>query len=143
MRIRKAKKDDFEGILNVIKLSSVLNPKDKELTELSKYIKFALKQKNMLVLIVIDENKVVGVVISHLHSLMKEDADIYDLYVLPQYRNKGYGKRLMKELYLRLKKKGIKRLGLYSENNKQTLNFYRKQGFQIGRLIRRCDKELK
>ena len=48
-----------------------------------------------------------------------------------------------KELSSDALKKKIKNLGVYSENNPKTLNFYKKQGFQIGRLIRRCDKKLK
>ena len=35
------------------------------------------------------------------------------------------------------KKKNIKNIGLYSENNEKTLNFYKKQGFQVGKKRRK------
>jgi len=143
VKIRKARKEDRDGILGVIKKRSVLNPKDKSYKELNNYVDFCLSNKNFLVIIAEFESKIMGVCISHLYSLKETDADIYDLYVIKEFSRKGIGSSLMKFLCLELKKKGIKNLGLYSENNRKALNFYRKNGFQIGRLIRRCDKKIK
>lgn len=143
MKIRKAKKSDFDGILRIFIESSVQNPEDKGNKQLKEYLLFSIKNRNMLVLVASFDKEIVGVGICQLKEIRKEDAKLLDIYVLKKYRGKRIGERLMKELYKLLKKKGIKNLGLYSENNKKTLNFYKKQGFQIGRLIRRCDKRLK
>ena len=53
--------------------------------------------------------------------MKKTDAEVYDIYVLKEFRGKGIGTKIMKEFYRVLKKNGIKHLGLYSENNKKTL----------------------
>ena len=143
MKIRKATRKDFDGILKIFLESAILNPKDKENLELKKYLSNSLKEKTFFVLIAEEDKKVVGVCISNFGRISKVDADLVDIYVLKKYRGQSVGNKLMKELYKKLKKKGIKNLGLYSENNPKTLNFYKKQGFQIGRLIRRCDKKLK
>ncbi len=143
IKIRKATKKDLMGILKVILESSVLNPADKGNKKLKEYILFSLKDKNMLTLISEVDKEIASVAICKLRSLKNEDAILLDIYVLKSFRNKGVGKKLMKELENILKKKGIKNLGLYSENSLKTLNFYKKEGFEIGRLIRRCDKKLK
>lgn len=142
MKIRRAKKKDLKEILNVFKKSSVLNPKDSSHRELEDYIKFCLANKNIVVLVVEEKGAIIAVGSSHLHTLKKTDANIYDIYVLNEFRDNGIGTKMIQEFYKILKNKGIKHLGLYSENNKKTLDFYKKQGFQIGRLIRRCDKFL-
>lgn len=143
MKIRKATRKDFDGILKIYLESAILNPKDKKNLELKKYLSNSLKEKTFFVLIAEEDKNVVGVCISNFGRISKVDADLVDIYVLKKYRGQSVGNKLMKELYKKLKKKGIKNLGLYSENNPKTLNFYKKQGFQIGRLIRRCDKKLK
>lgn len=143
MKIRKAKITDVKSIINIFVQSAVLNPKDKKNKELKNYINNSLKEKTFFVLVAEIDSKIVGVCITNLGRINKTDADLVDIYVLKEYRRNRIGTRLLKELYYNLKKKGIKNIGLYSEINKRTLNFYKKQGFEIGRLIRRCDKKLK
>jgi len=143
MKISKATKKDFKGILNVFVASAKLNPKDKGNKELKKYILASLRSKTFFILVAKANNEVIGFSITNFSELKKMYADLVDIYVLKEYRGKGVGRGLMKELYKELKKKNIKNIGLYSENNEKTLNFYKKQGFQVGRLIRRCDKKIR
>lgn len=143
IKIRKASREDEHGIVNVFIKSANLNPKDKENKELKRYIKESLREKTFLVLVASIDKKIVGVVICNIGRISKSNADLVDIYVLNEYRNKGIGSKLMDSLYTELKNMGIENLGLYSENNPKTINFYKNQGFEIGRLIRRCDKKLK
>jgi len=143
LEIRKAILKDSKGIIEVFMDSAVLNPKDKENKELNKYIINGLKEKSFFTLVAEIDKKIVGVCISNIGRINKISADLVDIYILKKCRNKKIGARLLEKLYKELKKRDVKYLGLYSENNKKTLNFYKKQGFQIGRLIRRCDKILK
>ncbi|MCF7910373.1 GNAT family N-acetyltransferase [Candidatus Pacearchaeota archaeon] len=143
MVIRKANSFDKGEIVKIFIDSATLNPIDKNNKELKNYINNCLNEKSFLVLVAEINKKIIGVCICNFGRISKTDADLVDIYVLKKFRNRGIGNKLMKELYKELKKKGIKNLGLYSENNNKTLNFYKKQGFQIGRLIRRCDKKIK
>ena len=143
IKIRKANKEDERGIINIFKKRENLNQKDKENKKLKKYIKEKKKKKTFLVLVAEIDKKIVGVVICNISRISKTNADLVDIYVLNEYRNKGIGSELMYSLYMELKNRGIENLGLYSENNPKTLNFYKNQGFEIGRLIRRCDKKIK
>jgi ribosomal protein S18 acetylase RimI-like enzyme len=143
MKIRKANLKDIKGIIEIFKDSAVLNPRDKNFKELRGYISDTLKNKKFLVLIAEIDNQIIGVAITLLNDFFKTDARLIDLYVLKSQRNKGIGSLIIKQLYKELIKRKITNLGLYSENNPKTINFYKKQGFQIGRLIRRCDKKIK
>ena len=143
MKIRKASKGDFEDIFNIFIKSSVLSPKDKKNNNLKKYIYDFLNKKDFFVLVAEKDKKVIGVAVTIIGKIHKEGADLLDFYILNEFRNQQIGSEMMGFLYKGLKEKGIKNLGLYSENNPKTLNFYKKQGFEIGRFIRRCDKKLK
>jgi len=57
------------------------------------------------------------------------DAYIQDLVVLPEYRNRGIGEKIVRALIKCCKKKGIKWIGLISEPNQDI--FYKKIGFNI------------
>jgi ribosomal protein S18 acetylase RimI-like enzyme len=142
MIIRKATKRDIGQIVKVYTASAVMNPDDKGNKDLTNYLKYIIPNRMYLALVVEIDNKIVGICTCELGRASKTNADLIDIYVLKEYRSKGIGSAVMKEVYKQLKKKGLKNLGLYSENNPKTINFYKKQGFQIGRLIRRCDKKL-
>ena len=139
MKIRKAEKKDIREIIEIVTANTILNPKDKQNKELKKYIGFCIGSKRFLVLVA-EDNGLLGLCICQLMGVRATDACLHDIYV--SGKSKGVGSKIMELLYIELKKRDIKYLGLYSENNKKTLNFYKKQGFQIGRLIRRCDKKL-
>lgn len=57
---------------------------------------------------------------------------INDLYVLPEFRRRGVGRKLMVESLRKLKAKGVEaiRLSVLKENN-AAVRLYEKLGFQI------------
>jgi len=56
------------------------------------------------------------------------DAYIQDLVILPEYRNKGYGKQLVKTLLEHCKSQNLHWIGLIAEPNQD--EFYKKIGFK-------------
>jgi len=59
-------------------------------------------------------------------------ASINDLYVLPEFRGKGIGKKLIVESLNRLKTEGVKSVRLtVLTNNEAALKLYKKLGFKI------------
>lgn len=62
------------------------------------------------------------------------DAYIQDLVVLPEHRNKGLGKELVKKLIEFCHSKGVKWIGLIAEPDQE--DFYKKLGFkQMNRYV--------
>ncbi|MBS3081912.1 GNAT family N-acetyltransferase [Candidatus Pacearchaeota archaeon] len=142
INIRKAKISDLVSIQEVFIEASVLDPKDNDHSRLKDYIKFSVTNKRILTLVAEQEKMIVGICITQLNDIKEKEAKILDIYVNKGVRSKGIGSKLVNEVIKSLKKKNYVNLSLYSENNSKTLKFYKKQGFQIGRLIRRCDKML-
>jgi ribosomal protein S18 acetylase RimI-like enzyme len=55
---------------------------------------------------------------------------IQNLYVSPEYRRKGVGSTLLKEMIKRAKANGVLEIHVSTEfDNKDAIEFYRKQGF--------------
>ncbi len=63
-------------------------------------------------------------------KLKRKKGVIYDLYVRPQFRNRGMGSALLKNALDDLKRRGVEivQLTVMSKNNK-ALNLYKKYGF--------------
>ena len=59
-----------------------------------------------------------------------KDGFIYSLVINPKYRNKGYGKLLLKAAEIRLRKLNYKMVKLIPQDNDDSLReFYSKQGY--------------
>ena len=72
----------------------------------------------------------------HMNEFGKDKTyiDIDSLYVLKKYRSKGIGKILMKKLIKEVKRRGIRRVLLASDNKKnpeKLISFYKSLGFEI------------
>ena len=63
-------------------------------------------------------------------KLKRKRGVIYDLYVRPQFRNRGMGSALLKNALDELKRRGVEivQLTVVSKNNR-ALNLYKKHGF--------------
>ncbi|MFH1648311.1 MAG: GNAT family N-acetyltransferase [Patescibacteria group bacterium] len=70
-----------------------------------------------------EDNKIVGFTQFDL-----ETGVIYQMNILPEYQNKGYGKKLYQHIENILKKEGFKKIELNSSLN--AINFYKKMGFK-------------
>lgn len=100
--IRNANIDDIDKIIYFIKELAVYEKmQDEVVTNKDLVKKWIFDLKIAEVLFVMEQNKEVGFALFfHNYSTFVGKAGIYleDLYVLPNYRHKGYGKALIKKL---------------------------------------------
>ena len=100
--IRYASIDDIDKIIYFIKELAVYEKmQDEVVTNKDLVKKWIFDLKIAEVLFVMEQNKEVGFALFfHNYSTFVGKAGIYleDLYVLPNYRHKGYGKALIKKL---------------------------------------------
>ncbi len=100
--IRYANIDDIDKIIYFIKELAVYEKmQDEVVTNKDLVKKWIFDLKIAEVLFVMEQNKEVGFALFfHNYSTFVGKAGIYleDLYVLPNYRHKGYGKALIKKL---------------------------------------------
>ena len=100
--VRYAIKSDASLILEFIKeLATYENMIDQVIATVSELEKWIFEEKKAEVIFVLENGKEVGFALFfHNFSTFLGRSGIYleDLYVKQEYRNKGYGKRLLKEL---------------------------------------------
>ncbi len=141
MNIRKASSSDIKNIKHVMDGSEIqaLRTRKYDFTSL---IKFAIKSERYLVLTAEEKNKFVGFSLSVLNATQPRCAYILAIGIIPQSRDRGYGGKLLKESLKQLKEKKQVWVYLLSSKNKKNLNFYKKQGFKIGKEFIWCEKNL-
>lgn len=93
-------------------------------------------EQSFLVCFVYLKNKLVGM--GRAISDGEYQAAIYDLVILPEYQNKGIGRKIMEELHRRLP---VKTILLYAVPGKES--FYRKLGYSkmLTAMARRNEEE--
>ena len=129
MEIRFAQKTDVKTILEFIKeLASYENLLDEVVATEELLTKWIFEKKKAEVLLLEVENKPVGFALFfHNFSTFLGKAGIYleDLFVKKEYRGKGYGKALLKELAKIAVKRGCGRLEWSCLDwNKPSIDFY-------------------
>ena len=93
-----------------------------------------VKKKAEVLFICVDDKEVGFVLFFHNFSTFLGRAGIYldDLFVLPEYRNKGYGKALLKKLAQITVSRGCGRLEWACLDwNKPSIEFYKSLGAEI------------
>jgi len=133
MEFRYAKIEDCEKILYFIKqLAEYEKMLDQVVADEELLKKWLFEQKKAEVLFALDGEKEVGFALFfHNFSTFLGRAGIYleDLFVLPSYRNKGYGKGLLKELAKIAVSRGCGRLEWACLDwNKPSIDFYKLLG---------------
>ena len=102
MKFRFAKKDDTALILHLIKeLASYENMLDEVISDEDTLKEWIFdKQKAEVIFVMEDEKEVGFALFFHNFSTFLRRAGIYleDLFVLPEFRGRGYGKALLKKL---------------------------------------------
>ena len=102
MKFRFAKKDDTALILHLIKeLASYENMLDEVISDEDTLKEWIFdKQKAEVIFVMEDEKEVGFALFFHNFSTFLGRAGIYleDLFVLPEFRGRGYGKALLKKL---------------------------------------------
>ncbi len=140
MKIRKAKKEDFDDYLNLKRLEEkdyskitkqkITYPED---NVIKKEFNNAIKSRKHLILFAIEDKKIVG----YLHGTFfsnpyRKGGYIEDIFVIKEFRRKGFAKKMINEFIKILKNKGYKKIHL-SVNTKNTnaIKLYKKLGFEI------------
>lgn len=151
MEIRKAKVKEVPQIVELWKFFMKehdnaivkIEPKIKPYVELKKdahknfgdYIKKCIYSKNAILLVAVDEQKVVGYSL----NLIKKNIPVFkvevlgeisDLYIKQKYRGKGIASNFKKKTINWFKSKGIKHTSIMVwPQNKFAYNIYKKWGF--------------
>ncbi len=137
--------DDVEDIYNLnTELFLVLNNLKKDVYNPiafpHTFIKSMINSPNSDYILVIEDEKVIGyALIEERESPYKEYdsftedhyAFIYELVILPEYRNKGYGKKIIDEATIWAKSRNLTSIELNALcNNYSALAFYERVGFE-------------
>lgn len=92
-----------------------------------------------IIFIAKDGEKPVGMCLVH---WMRSWAYCSELFVVAEYRKQGIGKMLMAEVSERLRGRSGNLVIVVDEHHTDTQNFYEKQGFKKGFLLRWMDKKI-
>ncbi|RFA93928.1 GNAT family N-acetyltransferase [Pyrobaculum aerophilum] len=141
--IRLATKEDLDSAVQLVvrlkRLNAEFDPMLEVIPDIEqaarKYLENALNSPSSVLLVAAEGSKVVG--------LLKGDVEdrifykpryagvIKEFYILPEYRRKGIGKRLMMEGVEQLRKKGAEIImASFPALNEIAINFYKKMGFR-------------
>lgn len=128
-RFRYAEEKDVALILNFIKDLAEYEKMLKEVVATEEVLQYWLfKEKKAEVFFVMEDEKEVGFALFFYHfSTFLGQAGIYleDLFVLPEYRGKGYGKAILKQLAKITIERGCGRLEWSCLDwNKPSIDFY-------------------
>ena len=138
MNIRKAKAADAMA-LKVLYFEHLTRFPPQEEQDMSlwmnKLSKFE-KDENMFLLVLETDNKVVAsvqmAIIENLTHNVRPFAIVENVVTHADYRNRGYASALLAKATEIAKEKGCYKMSLETGSNKEsTLNFYRKNGFEI------------
>ena len=132
MTFRYATEDDCNLILNFIRgLAAYEKMSDQVVATEELLREWIFEKRKAEVLFVCEDNKEVGFALFfHNFSTFLGRAGIYleDLFVLPEYRNKGYGKALLKKLAQITVERGCGRLEWACLDwNKPSIEFYHEE----------------
>lgn len=138
MMIRKASAADAQA-LKTLYFEHLTNYPPKEEQDMTKweYLLEKFAQDDNMYLLVLEEN---GIVVSSVQMAIIESlthnvrpfAVIENVVTHFEHRNRGYASALLEEAAEIAKQKGCYKISLETGSNKEsTLNFYRKNGFEI------------
>ena len=133
MKFRLANEKDVALILEFIKALAAYEKMDDQVVATEELLKeWIFEKKKAEVLFVMEEGKEVGFALFfHNFSTFLGRAGIYleDLFVLPEYRGKGYGKALITRLAQIAVERGCGRLEWWCLNwNQPSIDFYLSMG---------------
>jgi len=142
MKIRKAKKEDFKEIAEILIKESSKKPYNEKYT-----LEIALKEINGLakdeLYVAANKKEIIGFIASNITPDNKEKAYIGELWLKPNYQKKGIGKAFVKFIEDKYKKKGIKTMRVLVKRNAGAFNFYKKIKYTEYKELVFMDKKLK
>ncbi|WP_306400455.1 GNAT family N-acetyltransferase [Phocoenobacter skyensis] len=131
IHIRKAGKTDFDSIYQFV---NELEETVFELENQKKTFEQNIKNENYIYLIAELNRKSIGFISCHsqnlLHHAGQKIAEIQEMYVIPEKRKIGVGKKLIDELKRVAKQNGIAQLEVTSNKRRtKTHRFYQREKF--------------
>ena len=101
-----------------------------------------IRDRNGVTLVAMADGNLVGFVLGH-YMAGSRDGYLSSLIVDERYRSIGAGSSLLKAALKQLRRKGCNHVfGVVKADNQQTLNFFEKNGFEIGGNFRYIDTML-
>lgn len=142
MEIRKAKKEDILFILKLIEkmvdyhcdIDKIYKPY-KEYKDLEKYLKSLINIKNSVLIVVENENKIIGFLEGGIEDTSNEmNFDkigiIDNIFIEEKFRNKGIAKKLLKYIFEYFKSENIEYIQINTDaRNKIGREFWKKNNF--------------
>ncbi len=141
--VRPALESDVDALADLIarlkrlngEFDPLLKPAENLLSISKEYIKSKISSPNSVVLVAEIEGKVVGVVVGDVEDRLfyepRMAGVIREFYILPEFRRKGLGKRMMNEVMDALRKKGAQMITAeFPALNEIAIEFYRKMNFR-------------
>lgn len=125
--IRKAKPSDIKEIKQLIDSFAEMDVIPETFPE--SYYKRILKKG--ILLVAEENNQIIGVCFGT-YNTKEKWADLLGLAVKKEFRNQGYGTKLVNEFEKIAKSKKLKTIDLYADNSQ--LNLFRRRGYREGRV---------
>lgn len=141
--IREIKQDEYEFLREMLYEAIYFVDETQKLPKsiifephLSKYFENFGRDGDFAFVLTV-ENDLVGAIWSRLFSetdksygFVDEETPEFSMAIKEDYRNKGFGSRLIEKLFEKLKTKGFGKVSLSVDKRNRAVNLYRKFGFE-------------
>ena len=132
MRVRKAKKQDIKKVAEIFRAEFKHPPFKEKWSEKDALKKAKEYFKEQHIFVAEIEKQVVGFLIGKTFFWYDGIRGYIDEFVvLKKFQGQGIGKALMKEFEDYLKKKGAKKIGLFTGKKAKAYKIYKKWGFKF------------
>jgi len=141
MKIRKAKKEDYEDVAKIMMVESAKKPYEEKYT-LKKALKEVAEFSKGEFYVAVDDKKMSGFIASGVVSNNDKKAYIYELWVRADRHRKGIGKALLgfiEEIY---KRKRFSIIRLSTRKDAIGFNFYKKMKYRENKKLIYMEKKL-
>lgn len=142
IEIREARSEDINGIVELVirlkRLNEEFDPLFKTRDDIAihtkKYVESALGSEESVIIVAERKGKVIGVVkadiVDRIFYEPRIEGRIRELYVLPEFRRNGLGKRLIEAIIEKLKNRVDIITAEFPTLNEIAVRFYNKLGFR-------------
>ncbi|CCC82120.1 GNAT family N-acetyltransferase [Thermoproteus tenax] len=141
--IRLALESDVDAVADLVarlkrlngEFDPLLKPVDNILSVSKEYVKSKIASSTSVVLVAEVDGKIIGVVIGDIEDRVfyepRMAGVIREFYILPEYRRKGLGKRMLSEISDSLKRKGAQVIMAdFPALNEIAIEFYKRMNFR-------------
>ena len=143
MKIRKAKKSELKETSELFKAESAKKPYFQKWTNENALKKINDLSKKGDIYIVI-EKKIIGIIVLEISvGSLGKNAYVHEFWLKSDYQGKGLGKKFMKFIENKYKKKGVQLISLTSNKTSKAFGFYKKLKYKPDNKYILMEKKLK